>query len=127
MSSPLERRQYPRIRQHVPIRIAVDGYDFMTSTRDISCVGTYCHLKKYVPPFTRVLIRLTLPVISESKSTYYDVACKGVVVRSADDDATGGFNTAIFFNDIKDKERKKIAQYINQFLPDGLPEGSSTR
>lgn len=127
MNSPLERRLYPRIRHTVPIRVAVDGYDFMTSTEDISCVGTYCHVKKYVPPFTRVLVRLTLPVMMDEKSTYFDVACKGVIVRAEDDETGGGFNIAIFFNDIKDRERKKIAQYINQFLPDGLTEGSSTR
>ena len=29
----------------------------------------------------------------------------------------GGFNIAVFFNGIKENQRKKIAQYINQFLP----------
>jgi len=111
-----ERRKYPRINQNLPIRVAVNGYDFMSSTRDISCVGTYCHVEKYMPPFTRVMVRLSLPIMSNSESTFHDVACKGVIVRSEDGN-TGGFNIAIFFNDIKEEVRSKIAQYVGQFLP----------
>jgi c-di-GMP-binding flagellar brake protein YcgR len=111
-----ERRKYPRVNQNLPIRVAVNGYDFMSSTRDISCVGTYCHVEKYMPPFTRVQVRLSLPIMDQTASTFYDVTCKGVVVRSEDGNA-GGFNIAIFFNDIKDEVRSKISQYIAQFLP----------
>lgn len=111
-----ERRKYPRIQQSLPIRVAVNGYDFMSSTRDISCVGTYCHIEKYMPPFTRVMVRLSLPIMNNTQSTFYDVACKGVVVRS-EDGSSGGFNIAIFFNDIKEDVRGKIAQYVGQFLP----------
>jgi hypothetical protein len=39
-----------------------------------------------------------------------------VVVRTEDEDM-GGFNIAIFFNDINDSQRQKISRYVNQFLP----------
>lgn len=115
MKSPKERRLHPRLEQRLPIDLAVDGYDFSTSTRNISCVGAYCHLDKYMPPFTKISVKLCLPAKERSgKSTI--VECKGVVVRS-EDETHGGFNLAIFFNGMRDDQRKKIAQYISRFLP----------
>lgn len=112
----VERRKYPRIRQQLPIKVAANGYDFITSTENVSCIGAYCHIDKYMPPFTKVMVRLSLPVVVGGNSRNYDVECKGVVVRTEDDE-TSGFNIAIFFNEINGHQRYKISQYINQFLP----------
>lgn len=107
-----ERRQYPRIKEQLPLKIVTNGYDFITNTKDLSCVGAYCHVGKYIPPFTKIIAKLTLPL----KNNNCDVECKGVVVRT-DDEKKGGFNIAVFFNEIKNNHRQKITQYINQFLP----------
>ncbi len=110
-----ERRLHPRLDHKLPLNVAVNGYDFSTSTHNISSVGAYCHLDKYMPPFTKISIKLSLPNKGKvHKNTI--VECKGVVVRS-EDEARGGFNIAIFFNRLADCQRKKIAQYISQFLP----------
>lgn len=111
-----ERRQYPRIEHKLPVKIAANGYDFTTSTQNVSCVGTYCHIAKYIPPFTRVALKLSLPIKSIRQEKNYSVECKGVIVRTEDDN-NAGFNIAVFFNEIKDGQRQKISQYINQFLP----------
>lgn len=111
-----ERRQYPRIEQKLPLKIAVNGYDFATSTENVSCLGAYCHLDKYIPPFTKISVMVSLPVTAKGATKRINVECKGVVVRS-DDEKKGGFNIAVFFNEIKDTQKKKIAQYISQFLP----------
>jgi len=111
-----ERRQYPRIEQRLPIKLAVNGYDFITSTHNVSCVGAYCHVTKYMPPFTKVVVKLTLPIITDNGNKNYNVECKGVVVR-AEDESGGGFNIAVFFNEINTEEKKKISEYIKQFLP----------
>lgn len=58
----IERRVHPRLDKKLPFKVAANGYDFSTSTQNISCVGAYCQIKKYIPPFTRVSIKLTLPV-----------------------------------------------------------------
>jgi len=113
----IERRQYPRIDQELPINISANGYDFKTSTQNISAVGAYCRIDKYVPPFTKVMIRLRLPVVNESGNQELNVECKGVIVRSVDE-SRGGFNIAIFFNEIKEEQRKKISQYVNQLFPE---------
>jgi len=111
-----DRRLHPRIDHGMPINVMADGYDFMSTTRNVSCLGAYCHIGKYVPPFTKLCIKLKLPVKKARVSKKIEVACKGVVVRT-DDDPSGGFNIAVFFNDIKPVQQHRIAEYINQFIP----------
>lgn len=111
-----ERREYPRIDKRLSLKIAANGFDFTTTTQNISCVGTYCRIDKYIPPFTKIMIKLTLPIDTAEAN----VECTGVVVRT-EDEASGGFNLAIFFNHIKDNQRQKIARYLSQFLPQEIP------
>ncbi|MCM8796095.1 MAG: PilZ domain-containing protein [Candidatus Omnitrophica bacterium] len=111
-----ERRQYPRIVQRLPLKILANGYDFSTVTQNISCLGAYCHVDKYIPPFTKIMVKLTLPFSNKEGDSNSHVECKGVVVRT-EDEKSGGFNIAIFFNEIKENQRHKIAQYLNRFLP----------
>jgi len=115
-----ERRAYPRIEQKIPLRIVANGYDFITTTKNISCIGAYCHVDKYIPPFTKISAKLTLPLMNYKSKNDCELECSGVVVRS-EDDINGGFNIALFFNEIKEKQRRKISQYINQFLPKEIP------
>lgn len=110
-----ERRLYPRIKHDLPVKIAANGYDFITTTQNVSCVGAYCHIDKYIPPFTKIMIKLTLPVMLKKTRKSYNVECKGVIVRTVDE-TEGGFNIAIFFNDIKESEQQKISKYISQLL-----------
>jgi hypothetical protein len=111
-----ERRLHPRLDRNLPINVAANGYDFFTTTHNISCVGAYCHIEKYVPPFTKVKIKLNLPVSVNGSKQDYGVECHGVIVRT-EDEAAGGFNVAIFFNEIKEHFRQKIAHYISGSLP----------
>jgi hypothetical protein len=115
MARKQERREHPRIEQKLPIKVAADGYGFVTSTMNVSCVGAYCHINKYIPPFTKVAVKLSLPVATTAGKKNYTVECKGVLVRT-EDEQKGGFNIAIFFNEINDDQKKKISQYLNQFL-----------
>ena len=112
----IERRRHPRLDQELPFKVAANGYAFSTSTQNISCVGAYCRIKKYIPPFTRVKVKLTLPIKARKADPAYTIDCEGVIVRTEDKDKDG-FNIAIFFNQINDSQRKKITEYINQFLP----------
>ena len=113
--SPSERRQNPRIDQNLPINVVANGYDFMTQTKNVSCLGAYCHIDKYVPPFTKVKIKMALPMQSGRMRVEKEVECEGVIVRS-EDAASGGFNVAIYFNRIKELPRQDLASYVNQVL-----------
>ena len=110
-----ERRQNPRIDQNLPINVVANGYDFMTQTKNVSCLGAYCHIDKYVPPFTKVKIKMALPMQSGRMRMEKEVECEGVIVRS-EDAPSGGFNVAIYFNRIKEMPRQDLASYVNQVL-----------
>ncbi len=110
-----ERRLHPRIDQQLAINVAANGYDFVTNTHNISCLGAYCTIDKYIPPFTKLRIKLNLPLTRKNVKERYDIDCSGVIVRT-EDNPDGKFNIAIFFNKINDQPRKKIAQYIQQFI-----------
>jgi hypothetical protein len=116
-STKAERRVNPRIAHVLPIKLAVNGYDFSTTTENISCVGAYCRVDRYVPPFTRLAVKMHLPMSERNciRKTS-SIECKGVIVRT-EDAREGGFNIAVFFNGIDHSSRQKITQYINQFLP----------
>ncbi|MFA5095822.1 MAG: PilZ domain-containing protein [Candidatus Omnitrophota bacterium] len=114
--SGIERRQHPRLDHKLPFKVAANGYDFSTTTQNISCTGAYCMIKKYIPPFTRVAVKLKLPVKTKAESKQYTIDCQGVIVRTQDKEKEG-FNVAIFFNRINNSQRKIITEYINQFLP----------
>ncbi len=109
-----ERRLHPRINQQLKINVAANGYDFVSNTHNISCLGAYCTIDKYVPPFTKISIKLSLPLTQNGIREYYDINCNGVIVRT-EDETSGKFNVAIFFNKIKELPRQKIIQYIKQF------------
>jgi len=110
-----DRRLHPRIEHILPIKIAANGYDFATSTENVSSLGAYCHIDKYVPPFTKIAVKLSLPMVTKQGLKDSSVACHGVIVRS-EDDTKGGFNIAIFFNEIKESQKKIISRYVNQFI-----------
>lgn len=112
-----ERRAYPRIEQRLPFKVSANGYDFSTTTKNLSCIGAYCKIDKYIPPFTKVKVKLALPLKKANQmNKLCEIICEGVIVRT-EDDPERGFNIAIFFNAISDEQRKKISLYINQFLP----------
>ena len=121
----IERREHPRLAQKLPFEVVANGYDFSTTTENISCLGAYCNINKYIPPFTRVAIKLTLPIKSISDNKKRTIDCEGVIVRTEDKEK--GFNIAIFFNHINGSQRKVITEYINQFLPQGSSVRSSSK
>lgn len=111
-----ERRAHPRIAHCLPLNITANGYELATATQNVSCVGAYCRVAKYIPPFTKIAVRLSLPIAVGETAKQYAVECKGVVVRT-EDGPEGGFNIAVFFNGINDIQRQRISRYISQFLP----------
>ena len=121
LNSGAERRQYPRLEKKLSFKLRANGYDFDTTTENISCIGAYCHVNKYIPPFTKVAVKLTLPMrITDTAGKKCKVESNGVIVRT-EDAKSGGFNIAIFFNEIKDEQRQKISRYISQALSDKSP------
>ncbi|MDD4908633.1 MAG: PilZ domain-containing protein [Candidatus Omnitrophica bacterium] len=111
-----ERRQYPRAQKQLALKIEADGCDIVTQTENISCVGTYCIVDKQIPVMTKLSLLLLLPLRSKNRNVTSRIHCKGVVVRSDTVSETGKFSLAVFFNEISERNKAKIAQYINQHI-----------
>ena len=115
MKGNLEKRRYPRLEKNLPIKIRAQDFDIVTQTKNISAIGVYCQLDKYIAPMTHLSIVLLLPV-SAGKVT--KIQCEGIVARITEitQDKELAYNIAIFLNDISDKNINKISKYIMKHL-----------
>ena len=111
--SSSERRSSPRARHRLPIILNGGVNELVTHTEDISSSGAYCTLSRYVPPMTKLQVKLELPGEPKSKR----LTCYGVIVR-IDPSTPGGrgtrYKAAIFFHDLSDHDRTVLAHYIQQ-------------
>ena len=114
-SASAERRRYPRISERLPFTLKAEGFDAVTQTINLSCLGVYCQLDKHIPLMTHLKITLALPRGDQKKDFEY-VECSGVVVRVEEggpESRKGSvYNTAIYFSEIEESERKKIMRLV---------------
>ena len=112
-----EKRKHPRLEKVLPLKISSRQSDIVTQTKNLSCVGAYCSVNKPIPLMTKLKITLLLPEKTkrpQEKSS--KVNCVGVVVRSEVTEQEGIYNVAIFFEQIREKEKLKLEEYINHHL-----------
>ncbi|MEK6715497.1 MAG: PilZ domain-containing protein [Candidatus Omnitrophota bacterium] len=107
-----ERRSHPRVETTLPLRIKNPEFDIVTSTKNISSVGAYCQVDRYLAPLTKLDIALVLNQQNNSNNNTNSikVRCRGVVVRT--EQAIDKYNIAIFFNDIAEPEKEKINSFV---------------
>ena len=112
-----ERRKYPRLEKNIPLKVSYPNVDIVTQTKNISCIGAYCSINASLPLMTKLRVTLLLP---EKEKNYNEkskkVTCVGVVVRSQETREKGIYDTAIFFEQIRERERQKLEEYINHHL-----------
>lgn len=111
-----ERRRYPRIEKIITCRVEGDGFDIVTETKNISGIGAYCAVNRYIAPMAKLKINLVLPFVTNHSLKNTDrISCQGVVVRTEPEDKKNldKYNIAIYFNRISVVNLKKIANYIN--------------
>jgi hypothetical protein len=112
-----ERRRHPRINERVPFTLRAEDFDAVTETINMSCLGAYCQLDKHIPLMTSLKIALALPR-SDKKSEIEYAECNGVVVRVEEvvskSHKSSVYNTAIYFNEIEDSEKEKIANFFQR-------------
>ena len=115
VNNKLERRRSPRIRRQVPLKIQHEEYDLVGQTQDISCIGAYCTIDKYIPPFSLISIILLLPLKTNKRNSICNVRCRGVVVRAqVNPHNRKQYNIAIYFNRISKSDKAKLLQYVQQ-------------
>lgn len=110
-----EKRRHPRLQKNLPLTIEDKNRSITTETTNISCLGAYCRIDKYIEPMTKLKIGLILPYKVKEKVVDKLVKCQGVVVRT--EKVSGeNFNIAIYFNRISNADIKTISSYISQHL-----------
>lgn len=116
-ASVSERRKYPRLNKNLPLKIICDNFDIVTETKNLSSIGAYCEINRFLEPLTRLKIILLLPFKGKDKLYNKKLSCQGVVVRSeANPLKKDCFNIAIYFNEIQKKDINLISDYVNQSL-----------
>ncbi len=81
------------------------------------CLGAYCQLNRHIPLMTTLKIALALPYGDQGNEFDY-VECRGVVVRVeevlSEADVDSIYNTAVYFNEIGESEKEKIASFFQR-------------
>lgn len=110
-----EQRVHRRVAKELPlkVKIPVQSSDVVIQTQNLSCNGALCTCDRFIAPMTKVNVTMLLP--PHGKHAAKKVCCSGVVVRIKEDKVTGLFNIGLFFNDIKEKERHKIEDFIEDY------------
>ena len=116
---PSERRRHARVSKNLAIKITDKDVDFVTETKNISCLGAYCQIDAYLPLLTKLNIALLLPKSKNSKEPKH-IVCEGTIVRVerviSDPTETNKYNIAIYFNKISKSDMKLIDSHIKQHL-----------
>ena len=113
-----ERRRFSRAQNNLAIKLEDKDVDFVTETKNISCIGAYCQIDGYLPILTKLKITLLLPKSQGMKAPQH-ITCQGTVVRidkCPDDAETNKFNIAIYFNAISKHDMKLIDRHVKSHL-----------
>jgi hypothetical protein len=114
----VEHRRYPRLDERLQLRLRAENFDVVAKTINLSCLGAYCQLNKHIPLMTSLKIAFALPYGDQENNFDY-VECNGVVVRVeevlSESNVDTVFNTAIYFNEIEESEKEKIANFFEGY------------
>lgn len=111
----VERRKHPRIHEAVRCEVCVGSEVYSTCTKNLSCGGALCLLSGPVAPMTKLELVLDLPSVGGLGALpRQQVRCAGVVVRQDPLPLSQepSFLTAIYFSDLKDADRRRIAEFV---------------
>jgi c-di-GMP-binding flagellar brake protein YcgR len=116
-----EKRRHPRSKKSIDFKIETDGSTITAKSIDLSCIGAYCQVDKYIPPMTNLKIVLALPC-GDQESGAEHVECIGAVVRvektPSNTNGDDKYNIAIYFNEIEESEKEKIANFLEKHSGD---------
>ena len=117
----VEHRKHPRINERLQFKLKTNYFHIVTETINLSCIGAYCQIKKYIPLMTGLEIVLALPHVDEEDEFEY-VKCNGFVVRVenvlSDINERNAYNIAIYFSEIEDSEKQKIESFFERHRRD---------
>lgn len=110
-----ERRKFPRISESVQCEVSVGSEIVSTQTKNLSCGGALCLLGRSVAPMTKLDLVLEMPSVPGMNALPRQlVHCAGVVIRQDQMPLSQqpSFLTAIYFSELKDTDRRRIAEFV---------------
>ena len=112
-----ERRVFPRVRDEgLSVKLNSGDFDTVTHTLDISASGIYCKIDREIPIMSRVRIKLMVPDQVKPDKDAKELDVDGVIVREHPviiDGVIKHYDAAIFFDNLSEKERSVIQNYIS--------------
>ncbi|PIY83298.1 MAG: hypothetical protein COX96_03335 [Candidatus Omnitrophica bacterium CG_4_10_14_0_2_um_filter_44_9] len=111
-----ERRRFSRSASNLAIKLEDKEIDFVTETKNVSCIGAYCQVDSYLPILTKLKITLLFPKRKGLRSAKH-ITCEGTVVRverSNDPLESNKYNIAIYFNQISRNNMKFIDTFVKK-------------
>ncbi len=113
----IEKKCFPWVKRQIPLKIKHDDYELVGQTHNISCIGAYCTVNKYIPPFSLISIILLLPLKINNRDNVCNLRCQGVVVRTEENPQNSKeYNISIYFNRLRRADKAKLLQYVQQYL-----------
>lgn len=112
-----ERRLNQRYDVKLPLNIGTEGFQFESTTRNISCSGVYCQIDFFLPLMTKLEVTMKLFIVENGKKVEKTFHTNAVIVRiepEFDQPGCEEYHIALFFMGLKDKQRDIIARYIEQ-------------
>ena len=113
-----ERRKCPRVDKILPIKLSVSEFDILTETNNISASGAYFSLEKPLELMTKLNVVLLIPIKKNKTKVIEKINCTGVIVRCeiADVDAKRPYRAAMYFNGLKERDKKILHLHIRSLL-----------
>ncbi len=109
-----ERRKHLRVSRNLAIKLEDKEADFVTETKNISCLGAYCQVDAYLPILSKLKVTLLIPKASGAKNARH-ITCEGTVVRverSKDPLESNKYDIAVYFNQISKSDMRFIDSYV---------------
>ena len=113
----VERRRFPRVPADLPLRLTFKDKTVETRIHDLSGSGIRFKAPAALPILSRVQIALELPDGTPGQPGA-SIAITGVVVRCREGDSgeAARFDTAIFFEDLSESARARLARFVSSRL-----------
>ena len=112
-----EKRKEHRFKAALPVRIIYSGQEIISSTDNLSRLGTYAEVNREIPTGENLEVTLVLPAYTRDLSLTGEIKCKGNVFRSVllrSSPAGRYYGVGIFFTVFNEpKHREKLSRYID--------------
>ena len=110
-----ERRQAPRVTERVWLALRGEATDLRAETKNLSTIGAYCVLDRFLSPMTKLQLEFELP----NGARRVRIRVEGAVVRVepiVDSAERGRYHVGIYFTEMSDQDRAAISRFVRQQL-----------